>query len=74
MDGKGRALDNVFVERLWRSVKQEDVYLKEYRDIRDAKRHLTKYFEYYNKRRRHQALDDEFPEDIYYGRVKLVAA
>lgn len=74
MDGKGRALDNVFVERLWRSVKQEDVYLKDYRDIRDAKRHLSNYFEYYNNRRRHQSLDDEFPEDIYYGRVKLIAA
>lgn len=74
MDGKGRALDNVFVERLWRSVKQEDVYLKDYRDIRDAKKHLSHYFKYYNTRRRHQSLDDEFPEDIYYGKVQLEVA
>ncbi len=70
MDGKGRALDNIFVERLWRSVKQEDVYLKDYQDIKDAKKHLTNYFKYYNNRRRHQSLDYEFPEEVYFGRVK----
>ncbi len=71
MDGKGRALDNVFVERLWRTVKQEEVYLRDYRDIKDAKKSLEKYFEYYNNRRRHQSLDDEYPEDVYCGRIKL---
>ncbi len=70
MDGKGRALDNIFVERLWRTVKQEDVYLKDYQNIKDARNHLAAYFEYYNNRRRHQSLNDEFPEDVYYDRVK----
>lgn len=74
MDGKGRALDNVFVERLWRTVKQEDVYLRDYQNIQDAKKHLTRYFEYYNNRRRHQSLNDEFPEDVYYDRIKKEVA
>ncbi len=69
MDGKGRALDNVFVERLWRTVKQEDVYLRDYQNIKDAKKNLKRYFEYYNNRRRHQSLNDEFPEDVYYDRI-----
>jgi putative transposase len=57
MDGRGRWLDNVFVERLWRSVKYEDVYLKAYDSIAAARQGLTTYFEFYNCRRRHQSLD-----------------
>ena len=74
MDGKGRAQDNVFVERLWRTVKQEEVYLRDYRGIKDARKSLIKYFEYYNTKRRHQSLDDEYPEDVYYGRIQLKMA
>jgi putative transposase len=66
MDGRGRWLDNVFVERLWRSVKYEDVYLKAYGSLTEARRGLTKYFEFYNQRRRHQGLDDRTPDEVYW--------
>ena len=56
MDGRGRALDNIFVERLWRSVKHEDVYLKGYVNMPDLKLGLTEYFEFYNTERAHQSL------------------
>jgi putative transposase len=66
MDGRGRWLDNVFVERLWRSVKYEDVYLRAYGSIADARRGLGAYFEFYNHRRRHQSLDRRTPDDVYW--------
>src|SRR5438045_7218173 len=56
-DGRGRALDNIFVERLWRSVKYEEVYIKEYQTVPDAIRNLQGYFTFYNHERLHQALD-----------------
>ena len=65
MDGRGRALDNVFVERLWRSVKYEDVYLKDYNDPRDAIRNLALYFTFYNRERPHQALGYQTPDAVY---------
>ena len=65
MDGRGRALDNVFVERLWRSVKYEEVYLKDYADGWEAKRSLGRYFEFYCQRRIHQALDYRTPANVY---------
>lgn len=65
MDGKGRALDNVFVERLWRSVKQEEVYLKSYADGWQAEQELGKYFRFYNTRRRHQSLKYQTPAAVY---------
>ena len=65
MDGRGRALDNVFVERLWRSVKYEEVYLRDYRSVRDAREHLGRYFQFYNHVRPHQALDYDTPADVY---------
>jgi putative transposase len=61
MDGKGRALDNIFVERLWRSVKYEDVYLKGYETVPELLMGLTRYFEYYNDERPHQALGNATP-------------
>ena len=67
-DGRGRALDNVFVERLWRSVKQEEVYLNEYRNVPEAYERLSAYFEFYNERRRHQSLGYRTPIEIYLGR------
>jgi len=66
MDGRGRVYDNIFVERLWRTVKYEDVYLKDYSDMRDVKAGLSNYFEFYNHERIHQALDNKTPGEIYY--------
>jgi len=66
MDGRGRALDNIFIERLWRSLKHEEVYLKEYQDVRMAKEELGRYFEFYNHRRLHQSLGYQTPAEVYY--------
>ena len=65
MDGRGRALDNIFVERLWRSVKHEDVYLKGYVNMPDLKLGLTEYFEFYNTERAHQSLGYLTPLQVY---------
>jgi putative transposase len=67
MDGKGRWIDNVFIERLWRTVKYEDVYLHAYRDGREAQQRLAAFFEFYNTERIHQALDYHTPDEVYYG-------
>jgi len=66
MDGKRRWMDNVFIERLWKSVKYEEVYLKAYSSIAEARRELEVYFEFYNQRRRHQGLDNRTPDVVYY--------
>ena len=75
MDGKGRWVDNVFVERLWRSVKYEDLYLRAYETPAQLRAGLGKYFEFYNTKRRHSALDRRTPDAVYYDQanVKLVA-
>lgn len=65
MDGKGRALDNIMVERLWRSVKYEEVYLKEYASVPELVRCLKQYFEFYNYERPHQGLDGKTPGEVY---------
>ena len=65
MDGKGRWVDNVFVERLWRSVKYEDVYLRAYQTPTELRTGLARYFEFYNTRRRHSALDRRTPDAVY---------
>lgn len=65
MDGRGRAMDNIFVERLWRSVKYEDVYLHDYQSMQEAYEGLRKYFEYYNNARPHQSLGDKTPRAVY---------
>jgi putative transposase len=64
-DGRGRALDNVFVERLWRSVKWEEVYLKDYQTVADAASGLDRYFHFYNQERPHQALGYQTPAQVY---------
>ena len=66
MDGKGRALDNIFTERLWRTVKYEEVYLHEYEDPRAARRGLAAYFEFYNQERLHQSLNYRTPAEVYF--------
>jgi putative transposase len=66
MDGRGRALDNVFIERLWRSLKYEDIYLKEYATVDELYEGLLRYFELYNHERLHQSLDYQTPYRVYY--------
>jgi putative transposase len=67
MDGRGRALDNVFTERLWRSVKYEEVYPNNYRTPREARIGLQRYLEFYNYQRPHQALSYQTPAEVYFG-------
>ena len=67
MDGQGRWMDNVFIERLWKSVKYEDVYLKAYNSIAEVRRGLTTWFDRYNMQRRHQGLDDRTPDEVYWS-------
>jgi len=67
MDGRGRALDNVFVERLWRTVKYEEVCLKEYCNPLDARTNLGKFFVHYNEERPHQGLGYMTPSEVYSG-------
>ena len=67
MDGKGRWIDNIFIERLWRSVKYEEVYLHAYASGSEARRSLMQYFGFYNGRRVHEALDYATPDEVYQG-------
>lgn len=67
MDGKGRAFDNIFVERLWRSVKYEEVYLADYQSPRDVQVGLGRYFQFYNEQRPHQSLAYQRPAAVYFG-------
>jgi putative transposase len=67
MDGRGRAFDNIFVERLWRSVKYEEVYLKDYGVVEDARHGLGEYFGFYNTGRLHQSLGYQTPAEVYFG-------
>ncbi|OPY16220.1 MAG: Integrase core domain protein [Syntrophus sp. PtaB.Bin075] len=66
MDGRGRAYDNIFVERLWRTVKYEEVYLHDYRTVLEAKQSLAEYFRFYNTERNHQALNYRTPYEVYF--------
>jgi putative transposase len=67
MDGRGRALDNVFVERLWRTVKYEDIYIRGYEMVAELLQGLTRYFAFYNQERLHQSLGYETPAEVYRG-------
>lgn len=73
MDGKGRCIDNIFVERLWRSLKYEEVYLHAYRDLVEARAGIERYMRFFNTERGHQALGYQTPDAIYRGRVRLAA-
>lgn len=66
MDGRGRVYDNIFVERLWRSVKCEDVYLRSYLAVREARREIGRYLEFNNRERPHQSLHDWTPAEVYF--------
>lgn len=74
MDGKGRWIDNVFVERLWRSVKYEDVYLRAYETPAQLRAGLRRYFEFYNQRRRHSSLEQRTPDAVYFEMANLDVA
>jgi len=67
MDGRGRVFDNIFIERLWRTVKYEEVYLHDYQDGMEAYIALDKYFRFYNKERFHSSLDYQTPSEVYYA-------
>jgi putative transposase len=67
MDGRGRVYDNIFVERFWRSVKYEEVYLHEYQTVPEARAHLAAYFRFYNEERPHAALRYRTPHEVYFG-------
>ncbi len=73
MDGRGRAFDNIFVERLWRSVKYEEVYLKDYGNVSQAREGLSAYFKFYNRERLHQSLGYKTPETVYRQGIKQAA-
>jgi putative transposase len=68
MDGRGRCMDNIFIERLWRSVKYEEVYLKDYASVPEARAGLERYFRFYNQERLHQSLQYKTPAAIYLAR------
>jgi len=67
MDGRGRAMDNVFTERLWRSVKYEEVYLNNYTTVGEARQGIGNYINFYNEERPHQSLDYKTPTEVYFG-------
>lgn len=69
MDGRGRCMDNIFTERLWRTVKYENVYLKAYTSIQEAREGLTEYFDFYNNRRFHSSLNDLTPREVYFNNI-----
>jgi putative transposase len=66
MDGRGRVFDNIFVERLWRSLKWEEVYLNDYRNVREAKQGISQWFHFYNHERPHQSLDYRTPYEVHF--------
>jgi putative transposase len=68
MDGRGRCMDNIFIERLWRSLKYEEVYLKDYRSVTEARAGIEKYLRFYNQERLHQSLDYRTPAGLYLAR------
>jgi putative transposase len=74
MDGKGRWIDNVFIERLWRSVKYEEVYLRGYANGTEARHSLTRYFSFYNSKRVHENLDYATPDEVYFAGLATLTA
>ena len=71
MDGKGRCMDNIFIERLWRSVKYEEIYVNEFQSVKQLRKFLKKYFDFYNHERPHQSFDGQTPAEMYYGKNQL---
>ena len=71
MDSKGRALDNIFIERLWRSLKYEDIYLKDYQTVSEIIWGIEEYFDFYNYQRPHQSFNYKIPAEIYFNNCSL---
>lgn len=69
MDGRGRCMDNIFTERLWRTVKYENIYIKSYNNIEEARQGLKEYFDFYNNRRFHSSLNDLTPAEVYFNKI-----
>ena len=74
MDGRGSWRDNVFVERLWRSVKYEEVYLRAYDSVAEARSSIGAYFGFYNRKRPHSSLDGRTPDHVYFGSLAMAQA
>jgi putative transposase len=72
MDGKGRASDNIFTERLWRSLKYEEVYLHDYQSPREARTGISRYVDFYNHERLHQSLAYQTPAEVYFGSAQQI--
>lgn len=72
MDGRGRAMDNIFTERLWRTIKYEEVYLKSYETVPEAKQQIGEYINFYNNERFHQSLNNKTPAEIYFGKEEFL--
>jgi putative transposase len=70
MDGRGRCMDNIFTERLWRTVKQENIYLNSYRDVAQARTGLNEYFSFYDNLRRHQSLNYRTPAEVHFRNLQ----
>jgi putative transposase len=73
MDGRGRTFDNIMIERLWRSVKYEEVYLRDYEDFIGARKGLAEYFEFYNNERPHQSLGSKPPAEVYFAKYPMAS-
>lgn len=73
MDGQGAWRDNVFIERFWRTLKYDEVYLNAYVDMRDARLHLDRYVTFYNTKRPHMSLADQTPDAVYFEPMKIAA-
>ncbi len=73
MDGRGRAFDNIFVERLWRSVKYEDIYIRDYSSMEEARKGIKRYFEFYNNDRPHQSMENKTPKEVYENQLAIAA-
>ena len=67
MDSTGRALDNIFTERFWRTFKYEDIYIKDYETVTEAKQGIREYIDFYNSERSHSSLEYQTPAEVYYG-------
>lgn len=74
MDGKGRAMDNIFIERLWRSVKYEEIYLREYSSVLELIKSLKEYFHFYNTERPHASFEGKTPDEMYYSSLEIAEA
>ncbi len=73
MDGKGRCIDNIHIERFWRSLKYEEVYLKSYESVPEAREEIGEYIKYYNEERPHQSLGYQTPNEIHFGKLEMAA-